>query len=325
MSTPRRLISSLLVGAGSLALATAASGQSGTSVYEGDWPEYHGDHFAQRYSPLDQINAENVGDIEIAWQFSTQNFGPSTDFNNPSTPIEINGVLYANIGSTRNVVALDATTGQVLWLWRPQEGERFDEAPRKGAGRGVAYWTDGDKKRVIDVTPGYHLVSLDAETGVPDPDFGQGGIVDLFVGLRNADDPRFPFPDIGLSAAPFVMNDVIVVGAAHRVVMRAQVNCSGHSAPSLSGEITDTSPGLTVGLNLPETPEFGRRSQVTLSLAMSICRSNLRPETGMEEIVRETTCFPIQLWRLISRPARDNGTISLLITISGIGTFRQLR
>ena len=162
MSTPRGLISSFLVGAGSLTLATAASGQSGTSVYEGDWPEYHGDHFAQRYSPLDQINAENVGDLEIAWQFSTQNFGPSTDFNNPSTPIEINGVLYANIGSTRNVVALDATTGQVLWLWRPQEGERFDEAPRKGAGRGVAYWTDGDKKRVIDVTPGYHLVSLDA-------------------------------------------------------------------------------------------------------------------------------------------------------------------
>ena len=74
MSTPRGLISSFLVGAGSLALATAASGQSGTSVYEGDWPEYHGDHFAQRYSPLDQINAENVGDLEIAWQFSTQEF-----------------------------------------------------------------------------------------------------------------------------------------------------------------------------------------------------------------------------------------------------------
>ena len=60
MSTPRRLISSLFAGAGLLAMATAASGQSGTSVYEGDWPEYHGDHFAQRYSPLDQINADNV-------------------------------------------------------------------------------------------------------------------------------------------------------------------------------------------------------------------------------------------------------------------------
>ena len=75
MRTPRRLISSLIFSAGTLALAPAAFAQSGTSVYEGDWPEYHGDHFAQRYSPLDQINAENVGDLEIAWQFSTQNFG----------------------------------------------------------------------------------------------------------------------------------------------------------------------------------------------------------------------------------------------------------
>ena len=258
MSTARRLISSFLAGASSLALATAVLGQSGTSVYEGDWPEYHGDHFAQRYSPLDQINAENVGDLEIAWQFSTQNFGPSTDFNNPSTPIEINGVLYANIGSTRNVVALDAATGQVLWLWRPQEGERFDEAPRKGAGRGVAYWTDGDKKRVIDVTPGYHLVSLDAETGVPDPDFGQGGIVDLFVGLRNADDPRFPFPDIGLSAAPFVMNDVIVVGAAHRVGMRprSKANVKGdiRGFDALTGEL------LWTFRTIPERGDYGFES-----------------------------------------------------------------
>ncbi len=209
-----------LFGAVALFGASLATSQSRTSVYEGDWPEYHGNHFAQRYSPLDQINAENVADIEVAWRFSTANFGPTTDFNNPSTPLEIDGVLYANVASTRNVVALDATTGQLLWLWRPEEGDRFDEAPRKGAGRGVAYWSDGNASRIIDVTPGYHLVSLDASTGVPDPDFGDNGIVDLFVGLRNADDPRFPFPDIGLSAAPLVMNDVIVVGAAHRVGMR---------------------------------------------------------------------------------------------------------
>ena len=220
MTRKIRLVPFSLIAAGALLSSAVVSAQTGTSVYDGDWPEYHGDGFAQRYSPLDQINAENVADLEVAWQFSTANFGPTTDFNNPSTPIEVDGVLYANIASTRNVVALDATSGQVLWLWRPQEGERFDEAPRKGAGRGVAFWTDGENKRVIDVTPGYHLVSLDAETGVPDPDFGENGIVDLFDGLRNADDPRFPYPDIGLSAAPFVMNDVIVVGAAHRVGMR---------------------------------------------------------------------------------------------------------
>lgn len=212
----RKLLASIMLGLGTLATATTAISQSGTSVNQGDWPVYHGSDFAQRYSPLDQINADNVDELEIAWRFSTANFGPPTDFNNPSTPLEIDGILYANIASTRNVVALDAVTGEVLWLWRPQEGDRFDEAPRKGAGRGVAFYRNGDKTRVIDVTPGYQLVSLDAKTGIPDPEFGTNGKVDLFIGLRNADDPRFKYPDIGISAPPFVMNDVIVVGAAHR-------------------------------------------------------------------------------------------------------------
>ena len=162
MSTAFKVVSRVIVTASAIACAPLALSQTGTSVDAGDWPVYHGNEFSQRYSPLDQINAENVGSLEIAWRFSTQNFGPTTDFTNPSTPLEIDGVLYANIGVTRNVVALDATTGEVLWLWRPEEGARFDNAPRKGAGRGVAYWTDGDKKRIFDVSPGYHLVALDA-------------------------------------------------------------------------------------------------------------------------------------------------------------------
>jgi len=212
----KRMISSLIMCFIILICAPTVWSQPATTVNAGDWPDYHGGKFSQRYSPLDQINADNVADLEIAWRFNTANFGPSTDFNNPSTPLEIDGVLYANIANTRNVVALDATTGQVLWLWRAQEGDRFDEAPRKGAGRGVSFWRGGDSARVIDITPGYQLVSLDAKTGIPDPNFGNKGIVDLFVGLRNADDPRFLYPDIGISAPPFVMNDVIVVGAAHK-------------------------------------------------------------------------------------------------------------
>ena len=258
MIVSKRLSSSFIVSIGTLICASMAWSQSGTSVYEGDWPDYHGDMFAQRYSPLDQINAENVGLLELAWRFSSANFGPSTDFNNPSTPIEVDGVLYANIASTRNVVALDATNGQVLWLWRPQEGERFDEAPRKGAGRGVAFWRDGDTARVIDVTPGYHLVSLDAKTGIPDPNFGNNGIVDLFVGLRNADDPRFPYPDIGISAAPFVMNDVIVVGAAHRVGMRprSKANVKG----DIRGFDARTGELLWTFHTIPERGEVGFES-----------------------------------------------------------------
>ncbi|HTE43528.1 MAG TPA: PQQ-binding-like beta-propeller repeat protein, partial [Steroidobacteraceae bacterium] len=112
----------------------------------------------------------------------------------------------------------DATSGQLLWMWRPQEGKRFDDAPRKGAGRGVAFWRNGNAKRILTITPGFHLVSLDADTGVPDPKFGKNGIVDLMDGLRNAG--GFPDIDIGSSMPPFVMNNVVVVGPAHKVGMR---------------------------------------------------------------------------------------------------------
>ena len=224
----RSALSSIMIAA-TLLLPTAAHSQQGTSVDEGDWPSWAGSWNASRYSPLDQINADNVNDLEIAWQWSTQGFGPGTDFVNPSTPIEVDGVLYANVGTTRNVVALDATSGQVLWMYRYNEGDRFDEAPRKGAGRGVAYYDNGGKSRIFDISPGYQLISLDPETGILDPDFGDSGKVDLYVGVRNGDDPRFAYPDIGISAPPFIMNDVIVVGAAHRTGgrPRSKLNTKG--------------------------------------------------------------------------------------------------
>ena len=221
----KQLISSLLISIGVVSCASITSSQftgnnnsADAGVYKGDWPDYNGNMAAQSYSPLEQINAENVGSLEVAWRFSTEKFGPTPEFNNTSTPLEIDGVIYATMGSTRNVAALDATSGQLLWMWRPQEGERYSTAPRKGAGRGVAYWQAGDKKRILTITPGFFLVSLDAETGIPDPAFGSNGRVDLYQGLRNAQ--GFDDIDIGSSMPPFVMNDVVVVGPAHRVGMR---------------------------------------------------------------------------------------------------------
>ena len=258
MKIARQVVSRFIVSAGAIVLATQALGQTNTSVNEGDWPVYHGNEFAQRYSPLEQINAENVASLEIAWQFSTEKFGPSPDYTNPSTPLEIDGILYVNAGSTRNVVALDATNGQVLWLWRPQEGERFRTAPRKGAGRGVAYWTNGDQTRVIDITPGYHLVSLDAKTGIPDANFGTDGIVDLMIGLRNTEDSRFDDIDIGASAPPFVMNDVIVVGAAHSTGgrPRSKFNVKG----DIRGFDVHTGELLWTFHTIPQQGEFGFES-----------------------------------------------------------------
>ena len=95
----------------------------------------------------------------------------------------IAGVLYATAGATRNVAAIDARSGETLWVWRPNEPERFRAAPRKMAGRGVAYWTDGSgDERIFMVTLGYQLVALNAKTGVPVTAFGQNGIVDLKQG-----------------------------------------------------------------------------------------------------------------------------------------------
>ena len=256
--TTRKVLPAIVAAITACAGAQQLLAQAGSTIYDGDWVSYHGNDFAQRYSPLDQINADNVADLEIAWRFNTEKIGPSPDFNNPSTPLEIDGVLYTNMGSTRNVVALDATNGQILWMWRPREGDRYDQAPRKGSGRGVAFWTDGNERRVIDVTPGYQMVSLDAETGIPDPDFGNNGIVDLYVGLRNADDPRYPYPDIGLSAPPFVMNDVIVVGAAHRTGgrPRSRMNVKG----DIRGYDARTGEQLWTFHTIPERGEVGYES-----------------------------------------------------------------
>src|SRR5690606_1762964 len=107
---------------------------------------------------------------------------------------------------------------QILWQWRAQEGARFDAAPRKGSGRGVAFWRNGDESRVLTITPGFHLVSLDAKTGLPDPNFGDNGIIDMHQGLRLGQGREDI--DIGSSMPPFVMNDVIVVGPAMAVSMR---------------------------------------------------------------------------------------------------------
>ena len=83
--------------------------------------------------------------------------GPSPEARNVTTPLMIDGVLYPTAGLTRNVVALDAETGEMLWMWRADETEaRFENAPRKGAGRGVAYWTEGaTERRIFTVTPGF--------------------------------------------------------------------------------------------------------------------------------------------------------------------------
>ena len=253
MRATKRLISSFIVSACVLAFAPTSWSQSGTDVYAGDWPDYHGNKLAQRYSPLDQINADNVGSLQLAWRLSTANIGPNPEFNATFTPLEVDGIMYTTVGATRNVAALDATTGQLLWLWRPQEGARFDAAPRKGSGRGLSYYRFGDERRIITVTPGFFLVSLDAETGLPDPSFGDNGWVDMQKGLRLGQGREDI--DIGSSMPPFIMNDVVVVGPAHRVSMRppSMFNVKG----DVRGFDAQTGEMLWTFHTIPEPGEIG--------------------------------------------------------------------
>ena len=80
-----------------------------------------------------------------------------------------NGVLYSTAGTRRSVVALDAATGELLWVHGENEGPRGTSAPRILSGRGLAYWTDGREERILYVTPGYRLIALNAKTGAPLP------------------------------------------------------------------------------------------------------------------------------------------------------------
>jgi quinoprotein glucose dehydrogenase len=193
------------------AIGTARS--AGTDV---DWTHYAGDWNASRYKPLDQINAANFNNLEIVWRFKTDHIGNRPEFKLEGTPLEVDGVVYTTAGSRRGVIALDAVSGELLWVHGEHEGARGAAAPRQLSGRGVAYWTDGQEARILYVTPGYFLIALDAKTGQRVAGFGKDGAVDL-----KADDDQGIAPDlttgeIGWQSAPTVSGDSVLVGSAFR-------------------------------------------------------------------------------------------------------------
>ena len=193
-------------------LSSSINAQQGAP--NGEWPTYGGDLGHTRYSGLDQIDATNFSDLTVAWEFNAANFGPSPEYRFQSTPLMVNGKIYSTAGSRRSVVSLDAATGELLWFYNLDEGERGQNAPRQLSGRGLAYWQADDEERVVYVTPGYQMVALDAATGIPVSEFGNNGIVDL---KQNADQQiDLVTGEIGLHSTPIVAKDVVIVGAAHR-------------------------------------------------------------------------------------------------------------
>jgi quinoprotein glucose dehydrogenase len=215
---------SLIVGG--FAISVSAQGTNQTralpSTSNGEWVSYAADIKGTRYMPLDQIDATNFSKLELAWRFSTNNLGPRPEFTLQGTPLMIGRTLYATGGggNRRAVVAIDAKTGELLWKHGIDEGARAEAAPRKLSGRGLSYWTDGrGDERVIYVTVGYRLVSLNAKTGQPIASFGKDGIVDLKVGVMTHASGKpeqidLEKGEIGLHSAPTIAGDTILVGSA---------------------------------------------------------------------------------------------------------------
>jgi quinoprotein glucose dehydrogenase len=189
-----------------------AAAQSGAK--NGEWRSYAGDTGSTRYAPLDQINASNFNNLEIAWRFKPDFLGPRPEFQYEATPLMVKGVVYTTAGTRRAVVALDAATGELLWTHSENEGKRGESAPRKLSGHGVAYWTDGKEERIFYVTPGYRLIALNAKTGLRVAGFGKEGVVDL----KLDDDQEIDLEtgEVGLHSTPVVARNVVIVGAAHK-------------------------------------------------------------------------------------------------------------
>ena len=228
------------------------AGQAGTK--NGEWTTYGGDLANTRYAALDQINASNFDKLQIAWRFKTENLGPRPEFNFESTPLMARGVVYSTAGTRRAVVALDAATGEMLWVHREVEGPRGDTAPRQLSGRGLSYWSDGREERIIYVTPGYRLIALDAKTGNPIQSFGKDGVVDL----KLEDDQNMDLVngEVGLHAAPVIAGNTVIIGAAHlsgSVPPKGKTNEKGY----IRGYDVKTGKRLWIFHTIPQRGEYG--------------------------------------------------------------------
>ena len=232
---------------------SAAQAQEGTPA-TGEWRVNGGDAGSTRYSPLDQINAANVNNLEVVWRWKAQNMGPRPQAAWEVTPLMVGGKLYFTAGTGRTVVAADAATGETLWIYHGDDtAERGAVRPNN---RGVTYWSDGHgDDRILFVTPGYQLVALNAQTGLPIDSFGKDAHVDLWMGL---DRPVVQKGTIGATSPPIVIRDVVVVGASLKVgvALPKKENVPGY----IRGYDVRTGKLLWTFHTVPQAGEFGNNT-----------------------------------------------------------------
>ena len=227
-SLVRTLTLSCAVLASTLSGAVFASGAASAQergTPEGEWRYWGADAWSTRYSALDQINGDNFSDLEQAWVWRGDNFGPSVDYILRATPIYVGGKLFTVAGLSRTVVSIDPETGESLWLYREPHTTRWERSSRKNYGKGVAYAEIDGRGVIYLVTPAFFLHALDAETGRPLEGFGSQvplegwpstGTVDLLADLGHPWDPDYGIPDsigyITNTSPPIVVNGVVIMG-----------------------------------------------------------------------------------------------------------------
>ena len=246
-------------------LAVAAVAVTSTPAYaqQVEWRSYGSDVAGTKYTPLDQINRDTVGDLEIVWRQSVLpdairgGRDIEASIASQNTPLMADGRLYISSG-LGTVAALDAKTGEVLWFDEPpgRDGEPFQRVRQT---RGVAYWEDADtgEARVLAVV-GAYLVALDARTGERFPDFGEGGEVDLRKGYHRE------VETFSWGSAPIVVNDIAVIGSNVTDIVSPQQPALKLAAPGdVRGFDVRTGEQVWIFRTVPQEGEYGNDTWLT--------------------------------------------------------------
>ena len=221
----------------------------------GEWRSYAGDAGSTKYSPLDQITAGNFADLEVLWHWRSVDShlvhstpagdsliaadrlfdilqaqeperwtawdGQMQTVSRPSisalvaTPLMVDGVLYLSTPLYR-AAAIDARSGETLWVHDPRAYESGTPAIAGWRHRGVAYWERDGEARIVWGTGDGYLVAVDAETGLPDPGFGDNGRVDLTAGVPRSERGRRDILNLltlSSQSPPIVVRDTIIIGS----------------------------------------------------------------------------------------------------------------
>ena len=226
--------------------AVPALAQQGAPA-NGEWPTYGGDLASSKYSPLDQIDASNFGDLEIAWRWQStdarmskttpgggewltrsdvifdalneenpdrwRDGQPPYTNNLKATPLMVDGRVFINMPTSAGA-AIDAATGETLWLFNPKTYEEGTTTmTARWNQRGVAYWDDGEGGRVFWGTNNGYLICVAADSGRPCADFGEDGRVDLTRDIPRANRGERDWLNAllySVQSPPLVVGDTII-------------------------------------------------------------------------------------------------------------------